>query len=90
MSYETKARPITTVGQLDAAAEAGALLEFTAFMNYEGDPDTYDMPALTGGWIAADEGMHRGWLSRGDRTCSLTNGLRGLRAFYPITESETP
>lgn len=79
MKFETKARPITSAAELDAALAAGAQVEFTACGN------SYDAPRWpergSGGWIDVDSDDARGaidGLSHFDR----------LRAFYPLATTE--
>lgn len=84
MNYESKARPITTVEELEAAIAAGAELEYTAYGLAPSDPDTYDMPRHfepeSGGWILvpADDAD---WVRR-----LISKGGHGslFRAFYPV------
>lgn len=83
MKFETKARPITTVEELDAALAAGAQVEFTACGN------DYDLPAYSEfnndslGWIPAE--TPRMWFRRPGPVVG-EGGFR-LRAFYPVRAS---
>lgn len=81
MKFETKARPITTAEELEAAITADARIEFTAC----GDP--YDMPPH-------DEPGSAGWIipiSLSAHGRALRNGLVHedwrYRAFYPERRS---
>jgi hypothetical protein len=73
MKYETKARPITTVKELDAALKAKARIEFTAC------GCDYALPACTlpgsAGWISSNA---RIWM-----VGEFPSGNNRLRAFYP-------
>lgn len=85
MNYESKARPITTVEELEAAIAAGAELELTAYGPASSDPDTYDMPRAfgreSGGWIVETD---VNWVRR-----MISEGGHGFlfRAFYPVRPS---
>lgn len=88
MNYESKARPITTAEELEAAIAAGAELELTAYGPASSDPDTYDMPRHfepgSGGWIRFLVEADVNWVRR-----MISEGGHGFlfRAFYPVRPS---
>ncbi|WP_281916207.1 hypothetical protein [Caldimonas thermodepolymerans] len=83
MNYESKARPITTVEELEAAIAAGAKVEFTSCGT------DYDLPAFSEfnndslGWVPAEN--PRIWFCRPGPVVG-EDGFR-LRAFYPVRAS---
>jgi hypothetical protein len=81
MKYETKARPITTAAELEAALAAGAQVEFTSLKN-TGAQNEYDAPRHphngSGGWIEVTDDVVHPELARR----LLERGR--LRAFSPV------
>lgn len=85
MNYQTKATPITTEAEFDAARAAGARIEYTVFGPGNDTPwvDHYDMPPHdcdeSGGWI----------LDPAEQWTPLKS-WHLMRAFYPVASNEEP
>lgn len=87
MKYESAARPILTMEDLEAAQAAGARIEYTACGPGSGRGDnTYDMPRCdlpgSGGWIFP---LHNPAFTVGPEWRETG---RLLRAWYPLADDK--